>query len=479
MDVNKLAIFFSVFCLVMIISGCAKLEPAPPASEISVPMVPISWVNNEQFEDVTQTSRTQMFSQIADASLMALVNQALTANLSLQARESDLLALALQSRQSVGALLPQMELSTTANRSKVNALLEDDQIISREKTIELFASWELDVWGKVRAADAAERAQIEQASYDLDAQRIALTGLVTRQWLNLWLAQQLIVLEDERIQIFSILEQSASEQYQSGLVSREDVLLARISLKSASATKEELNFQQQEISRQLEVTLGQYPQAALVFPDALPNIHQPIPSLPAELIANRPDIKAAYAQVHVAHFKQESLYKALLPSISLTASVGKTRPSWRNLLESSLLWSVVGGITQNLYVQDLIGAGPVSLAKAASYEKQSAIYDYQQALLDAFFEVENALHQERVLFTRQQLLDNAVKDADDVYVDYLQRYRDGLLSLVDVLTVQERLLATRQALLEVQAEIWFNRVRLGLALGISVTENNRDTKENI
>jgi len=76
-------------------------------------------------------------------------------------------------------------------------------------------------------------------------------------------------------------------------------------------------------------------------------------------------------------------------------------------------------------------------------------------------------------------LDKAVKDANDVYVDYLQQYRDGLLSLVDVLTVQERLLETRQALLEVQAEIWFNRVQLGLALGISVTEDNRDIKENI
>jgi len=313
----------------------------------------------------------------------------------------------------------------------------------------------------------------------LHAQRIALAGLVARQWLNLWLAQHLIVLEDERIKIFSILEQSASEQYQSGLVSREDVLLARISLKSSSAAKEELSFQRQEISRQLEVTLGQYPAANLVFPDGLPKIRQPIPSLPAELIANRPDVKAAYAQMHVSHFKQESLHKALLPSISLTASVGKTRPSWRNLLESSLLWSVVGGITQNLFVQDLIGAGPISLAKSVSYEKQSAIYDYQQTLLDAFFEVENALHQERVLFTRQQLLDKAVKDANDVYVDYLQQYRDGLLSLVDVLTVQERLLETRQALLEVQAEIWFNRVQLGLALGISVTEDNRDIKENI
>ncbi|WP_340676625.1 TolC family protein [Paraglaciecola sp.] len=455
----------------MSLTACINLTEPKISTELVKDYSQNNWLSNSKLGEMTGALQTSVFEQIQMPALVKLIDEAINANQALLADEADYLALAFASNQAAADLLPSLTLESTSTRSKERSLFSDDNTYVRDQNVQLFASWELDFWGRIRAERRQEKAGMKRAKYELAASRDALFGLVTRQWLSLWLTNQQIRIEQERVEIFFMLQNSASEQYANGLTNYEDVSLAQISLKTAQASVMQLQYTRSEIARQIEVLVGRYPSAELTYNDAFPDIQKPILSIPSEVIANRPDIQAAYAKLHETHFQLEAQNRALLPSFTLSASAGKSRPSWGDIFDSSLLWSVVGGISQSLFIADLIDAGPLTLTKTNEQLKRAATLRYRQTVLDAFLEIENALALEGNLVEQQALLVETVVHAKSVYIDYTERYQNGLVNFIDLLTIQEQYLNAQLTLLETQAGLLYNRVKLGLALGISTQHN--------
>jgi multidrug efflux system outer membrane protein len=464
---------FKFLCAISL-TACINLPEPETSTELAKDYLQSNWINNTKFEQVTGALQVSVFEQIQMPTLVKLLNEAMAANHDLLAEKADLMALFLASNQATASLQPNLTLETSSTRLKQPTLINDGTYYEQQQSLQLVASWELDFWGRIRAQSRQEKARFKQAKHNLTASQNALFGLVSWQWLRMWLTNQQIKLEVERVEIFTLLQNSASEQYSNGLVNYEDVSLAQISLKTAQASVVQLQHYRSELARQIEVLVGRYPSAELKYSDAFPNIKHPILSIPSEVIANRPDVQAAYANLHETHFQLEAQNRALLPSFTLSASAGQLRPSWNDVFDSTLIWSVVGGISQSLFVADLLDAGPITLVEAAAQQKRAATLRYQQTLLDAFMEIENALALEASLVDRQELLAEAVIHAKSVYVDYTKRYQTGITNFIDLLTVQEQSLNAQLSLLDTQAELLYNRIRLGLALGISTQHHQTE-----
>lgn len=455
--------------------ACVSSPGEDYQASLQADLTPQDWLHGSEFEPVSEDVEKELFAQIHSAELRDLIRQALENNLELRGNRLDVLAFALASRQVDGQLLPELQLQGQVSRDK--ELYEGEPFYTKQYGIGLLLEWELDLWGRIRHQRQAQRAELEALQIDYQGARQSVIGLVTRTYLGLWQLDALQQLENRRLRIFTDLQQIAEEQYQSGLTSLQDWSLAALRVSETQARLIALQEQHQATGMQLSLLLGQQP-GPLSFSASLPDVRRPLVSVPATVLANRPDVQAAFQRLLAKKHEKTAMYRALLPDISLSANGARQADRLSRLSGAETVWSLIGGISQSLLLADIIDAGPLSLARAGSLQEQAERQRYLQVVLDAIVDVENTLLREQSLAAQQQHLKQAVELADGLYLDYQQRYQNGLVSLLDLLTIQEQSLAATEALLENQFEQVNNRILLGLALGMGGPEPGEPVAED-
>ncbi|WP_409523618.1 TolC family protein [Nitrincola sp. MINF-07-Sa-05] len=453
--------------LVCGLCACTSLPPEDYQARLQADYTPENWLYASQFEPITQQFERDIFAQIHSEELRDLIRQALQNNLDLRSNRLSVLASALASRQVDGQLLPELQLQSQAGRDK--QLYDGEPSFRNEYGIGLLLEWELDLWGRIRHQRLAQRAELEALQIDYRGARQSVIGLVTRTYLGLWQLDALQQLEARRLEIFTNLQQITEEQYLSGLTNQQDWLLAALKVRETQARLRALQEQHQATGMQLSLLLGEKP-GQLSFSASLPDVSIPLVSVPATVLANRPDVQAAFQRLQAKHYEKTAMYRALLPDISLSANTARQTDRLSRLSGAETVWALVGVISQSLMLANIIDAGPLSLARAGSLQEQAERQRYLQVVLDAIVDVENFLLRERSLTEQQQYLKQAVELADGLYIDYQQRYQSGLVSLLDLLNIQEQSLAATEALLDNQFEQVNNRILLGLALGMGGPE---------
>jgi NodT family efflux transporter outer membrane factor (OMF) lipoprotein len=439
--------------LALALSACGSFTPKPTKRHVQA--VPSQWQaplpqNRMKLSD-------QLLDLIKQPQLAQLVQQTLTANYDLRQTALRLREQHLLLRQTNAARKPELNLNLNSQRSK-------NVVVSNEHTLSLDMSWEIDVWGRLADASQAASAQTRALALDYQAAANSLAARVIQRWIDISLRDQIIQAERQWLESLKNTEEVITERYRSGLGNLADLEKARAETAQIRARLAGRLQAQRDAYRQLALLQGKTAETQLPEPADLPEINNPPVQLPAEMIANRPDLLAAYQQIVMADALAAVAHKQLLPGFSLSASLSQARPKLTDLLSGSAAWQLLGRLTAPLFNGGRLKAE----AQIADLQAERRYLAYQQTLLNALNEVEAALGQEATLAEQQQHLQTAVQHSDASLKHYEARYRDGLNDILEMLTAKQNLFNARIQLLQTQQARLTNRITLGLALGMGV-----------
>ena len=385
-----------------------------------------------------------------------------------QARLEQAFALWKQSRWS---LMPSVDLRYSQARTKQNFIGlpipgAENQVLSTQFQsygLGLFANWELDLWGRLRAVKASDRAGLKAAEYDWQFYLLSLSSQIVKAWADAVIDERQWHLAEERsLQIERVVGR-VKDRYANGLETSRG--LDTTTLDWLNALQEATQRRQRvETSRRiLQALVGDFPTGAESLLGALPVYDTGVPSgLPSELLKRRPDILAASAKVEGSRQRLRATERELFPRISLTGSLGSSSPELQEVLSPDYsIWHLAGNATQSLFSRGLI-RGRIAWRKAAAQEE---LAKYQSLILSAFKEVAVALQADVLL--REQLgqsdkmLVIAKRDQNQAEQDFAK----GLAGLYQVVQSRQKRLTQEIQSYEMKRQVFQNRVDLLMALG--------------
>lgn len=462
---NKLSKLSSITVLAFSLAACQSM-PGSDNQSAHLNTLAASDVQTEK-ENWQATplhgEATSLIALIDDDSLTQLVKQAITANPDLQQVLLTLKIRQAQLNQADDNLLPTLDASFKAN---------NDEDKASYYTGGLTVSWEADLWSQIADENKATAKAFSSQQALYQASLDSLVAQVMSAWLAVIAQSRALSVQEDRVEILAKNESLLLNRYKNGNGDLEGLDGARSSLASAKETVEEYREKLAINQRSLMRLLGYNRIETVQMPTDYPNVLVPLAKLPAQTLARRPDLMSAFYDIEQAELEVQVAYKDLLPSLSLTASLTDVASSPSSALLTSPVWSLLGQLTVPLFQQ-----GSLELAiDVAKYEAAQSYQVYRAALLDAVFEVENAISQEKSLSIRQAHLEDALTAEKNNLLQYQKNFKNGSVDIVDLLSVQQdvfNLIASLDNLIYQRLD---NRITLGLALGLSGQINASNDK---
>lgn len=453
----RLLRFFVPVVATMAVAGCALKEPpardAITADALANLRAPLAWTASPVMPDPVEDNWLTGF---ADPVLDDLVGEALAYNPDLRIAAARVEVSAGYARLAGSAIYP-----------AVNVLARGGGKLGGDGSgltgAGFTASWELDLWGRVRAERAAGEAGLEAARLDEAFARQSIAALVAKSWI---LAIEARLQRRVAAEIAGLSDRSlglARDRLRVGQGNEYDVALAQASLDTAIDAERQLAFAEAQALRAIETLVGRYPGTSLAVADRLPALPERLPAgLPVELLDRRPDVRAAERRVAAAFYGIEEAKAARWPKISLTAGLTSISSSLFVLQERS---NPVASIGANLLWPIFNGYALESQVDIRTAEQRLAIAEFGRVGARAFGEVEGAISALATSIDREAILGRAVASNARALELAGIRYRVGSDDLRAVIAQTMTLSASRTALLRVQSERRVQRVNLHLALG--------------
>ncbi|MEA3391246.1 MAG: TolC family protein, partial [Pseudomonadota bacterium] len=348
--------------------------------------------------------------------------------------------------------------------------------------VALDLGFDLDLWGRNRAALAAATSEARAAEIDMQQARLALTTGIASAYADLARLYEEAEIAQRTLDIRFASQKLVADRRQNGLETRGSVRQADATVASARAQLAGARMAIELRQHQLAALVGAGPDRGLSI--ARPHIGQLAPlGLPADvttnLVARRPDIAAALARTEAAAKRIKVARADFFPAIRLSALVGVQSLGYNTVFNSGSATGSSQSFLSNLFEKDAIfgTVGPaISLpifhggALQGQYRGARATYDeavasYDRTVLDAYQEVADAVTTRRTLDQRLADARAAVAASEDAYQVAQKRYKGGLSTFLDVLTVEDQLLAARQSLAGLEASAFSTDVALIRALG--------------
>lgn len=324
-------------------------------------------------------------------------------------------------------------------------------------------TWELDVWGRIRAGQSAAMADVQASESDYRGAMESLAAQTVRAWVAAIAAEHQLRLAQATEGSFRLTAEQIGQRYQRGLRSALDYRFALNNHAAAKALVSLRDRERQVAVRQLEILLGRYPEGSAGSGNELPVLGQEVPAgLPSELLERRPDLASAERRLAATLARVKEARRALLPRISLTASGGRTSAELADLLDAGYnVWNLAGNLAQPLLQGGRLRAN-VKLGEARAREAMEA---YQSVVLRAFGEVETALNSEQQLREREEALAEAAEQSSEALRLAEERYFAGLIEFVTLMEAQRGAFNAETELIRVRQQRLDNRIDLFLALG--------------
>jgi NodT family efflux transporter outer membrane factor (OMF) lipoprotein len=328
------------------------------------------------------------------------------------------------------------------------------------------ASWELDLWGKVRRQVEAADAQVEQAD---DQRRDALVSSLAelaRDYIQLRGTQAQIKIAKDNLKVDRDILQLAQERQQRGVQNGLDVENAAAQVESIRAQLPTLEQQESQSINALSLLLDLPPGALRVelsrsrsIPLAPPHIPLGIPS---ELARRRPDIRAAEDQLHAATANIGVAVGAFYPSVQLNGTVGLDALDYTNLWKGSSLQYMVG---PSVSLPIFAGGRLKKTLELRDAQQQEAAIFYHKTVLQAWHDVVNALIARRLEQSRRARLKSQADHSRQALALARARYNDGVAEFLTVLDAERSLLQAEQQYATSTMNVSLNVVKLFKALG--------------
>lgn len=366
---------------------------------------------------------------------------------------------------------PQLFFSPGYQRSRDSTIGETGQFSA------LFnLSWELDVWGRIKASQEAALEDAVAVGEDYRAARLSLAARIAQVYFEWREAKLQAEVAAQSVKDRGVIVELVRGRFNKGLTRGLDLRLALTDVANAEAQAAESQNAMQILQKLLVTLLGCYPTDLDALDssapeNALANAVLPQPpialaaGLPSELLTRRPDVVAAFKRLQAGDQRLSSSEKALLPRITLTAAGGSVGAALADIVDPrAAAWNLAAGLVQPLFTGDRLQAD-IRLKQANVGE---AFNQYQSVALNAFREVEQALAAESRFREQEQALREAVSQTEASRKLAVYSYRQGLIEILTLLDSYRSTLNAQSAHLAVQRQLLTNRISLYLALGGAV-----------
>ena len=449
----------------LLLAGCARgRDYTPPTTPVASAYkeTPPGWRVAEPADVLDRGPWWQLFK---DTLLDDLERRVEVSNQTLAAAEAAYRQARALVREQRSALFPTVDLGGAAERSQASAgstgIRRNPETSYR---VDIGATWEPDVWGRIRSTVSAAEATAEASAADLAAARLSAQGELASNYLQLRSTDALIALLVATVEAYQEALRITQNRFDAGIAPRSDALQAESQLASAQADLEGLDRQRAQLEHAIAMLIGEAPgnfslAVALQTDPIVPEIP---PGLPSQLLLRRPDIAAAERRVASANASIGAAEAAFFPDFTLTGTYGFSGPELGRLISASQsLWSL--GLTA---AQTIFDAG----ARTARLDQEKAHYDrtvanYRQTALTAFADVEDQLAAVRVLERQHELRRQASAAADEAERLAINQYQAGRLGYSDVIVAQVAAFNARRQLAQVIADRQTSAVALIQALG--------------
>lgn len=325
------------------------------------------------------------------------------------------------------------------------------------------ASWEPDIWGKVRRTVEANEASAQASAADLASIRLSAQTALAQDYFQLCALDAQKKLFAATVSAYQRFLDLTKNRYAGGVSSKADVLQADTQLKITQAQAIALGVQRAQLEHAIAMLIGK---SASVFsiPETPLSLTPPtIPvSVPSVLLERRPDIAAAERLAAAANAQIGVAEAAYYPNISLTATGGFEGSQLSNwLIWPNRLWSIGAAAAETVFDAGLRSA-QTAQARAA-YD--ASVASYRQAVLTGFQEVEDNLAALRLLEEEAMAQDEAVKSARQSLQVSINQYKAGTISALNIITIQTIALNDEQTAVGIAGQRMTASVLLISALG--------------
>ncbi len=401
-----------------------------------------------------------------DPVLNGLAERAIAANHTIQGAEARYRQALAALGQQRAALFPSVTVNPSATRSRPPAPSSQPTLspgITNSYNLPFNASWELDLWGRVRRSVEAAGGDAAASAADLESVRLVTTATLVQAYFALRAndAQRRILADT--VAAYERSLDLTRNRYQAGVVARVDIIQAEVQLRGAQAQLVDLGIERAQREHAIAILTGAPPAALRIEQDtAQPNLPEVPVGLPSELLERRPDVAAAERSVAAANARIGVARAAFFPSLTLSASEGYRANRFQSWLSTpSHFWSLGVAVAQVLFD----GGLRRSLSDQALAVYDADVAQYRQTVLIAMQEVEDNLAALRVLVDEEALQQEVVNGARQVVEVTTNQYGAGVVSFLNVVTAQTTALQNERTLASIRARRFAASVALIQALG--------------
>lgn len=450
------------------LAGCA----VGPDYRTPIPNLPLRWSGDVAKQTPDPPNLSHWWVRLNDPLLNALMEEAVASNLDVATSKAKIREARSTQRQAIAGLLPSISGSGSATRNKSSASSLDSGASGiAADPYNLFqagfdSSWELDLFGGNRRGVEAATRGIEASEDDLQATLLTLVGDVASYYVDARGYQARIALARRTAASQRETAALTRTKFEAGTSSAVDVAKA-----AAQASSTEANIPSYESDyaanvHRLGVLLGREPRALTQILDRLapiPSPRLPLPKgIPADILLNRPDVRAAERRLAQATAKIGQAEAALYPNVSLTGSVSTSALKIGDLAKSSSIgWSFGPSVSVPVF-----DGGKLRAAVEGSQAQRDQYHiALRAAVLGALEDVENAI----VSLGRERTRIRRLSESADNYREAarLSRslYQNGSSSFLDVLDSERSLYSSQDSLLQSRTAVAKNYIALAKALG--------------
>ena len=470
---KKHAVAWAVACYsVLSLSGCV----VGPDFKAPVPALPAGWASVPTEPGHNRAVDTAVdlhwWDRFGDRQLSALVREAQQRNFDVQLAASRLQQSLAIRRQINADTLPEVDAAAAYSRSRNSQKgLSDPSGYSGKQAFNLWNgglgfSWEADLWGRVKRSVEAADATVQVAAQDRNAVQLLVIVQTAQHYIQLRGTQQALAVVEQNLQIAQRSLELTRLQLQEGVATDLQVSEAAAQVAEIEARQAPLQQRSAQLINALSLLLAREPralQAQLSAAADVPAYGADVPiGLPSELAQRRPDIRRAEARLHAATAAIGMAEADFYPRITLSGSLGFQATQLSDLGSwGSRNFAFGPGLNVPVFEGGRL-QGALQLQQG---RQQEAGIAYQQTVLRAWHEVDDTLVAYQASQRRRDSLKQAVVHSQRALDSVHQQYAQGTVDFLNVLTVQNALLANEAALVDSTAQVSLSLVDVFAALG--------------
>lgn len=463
---------------VLLSSGClmkgVDTDPRPPFE------LPAEFAGDKNGKDPGKWWTT-----FNDKELDLLIDRALGRNFQLMQAWARLEQAEALERGAAAGLFPTIGANASASRSKSpprvfqlpgQPATEVPGVESNQFSASLPVSYEVDLWGRVRAGMFAAEQDTIAARADVEAAAMTIAASVTERWFDVieQRATRQLLIEQTAVNKTNLeLVMMRFEQNEAAL---SDVFQQRQQIQAIDVQMAAVEGSESVAEQQLALLLGMGPKKLIDASRITLPTPPPLPKagIPASMLERRPDLRAAKARVVAADYRVAQAIAARLPSLTLSGSLGFNAVELGSFFES-FVWQIMGQIAGTIWDGGRMDS-EIDRSKAVVKERMAA---YGQVLLTALVEVEGALVMERQAGQQIEILEAQLDTARKTLDAARSRFAAGIGNYLTTLTALRSLQQVEQNLLAARRRLLAQRVQVYRALGSSWTQELKAPEDDV